>query len=164
MPPELLDAVKGSPFLLAFLVILGAVVWAAEKIGGVNGPVTRAWNSWQNRELNRIRREALLRAERRKIAEEERSGQVADLSAQVAALRAETSWLRGENEDHKRRDRIRDQYDHRMGDYVYGLLGEFRRAGGVYSDPPPPPDLSPMFIRPDDLPDTDPRELSSSSP
>jgi hypothetical protein len=150
---DVLDAAKGSPFLLAGLVIFGALVYGAEKLGGVNGPMTRAWAAWRNRELNRLRREALLRAERAKIAREEQTGVVGDLVRQVERLQAEVTWLEGEGNDNRRRDRARDAHDRAMSDYVHRLLNTARAAGVPFADPPPPLDLAPLLVVPDDLSD-----------
>jgi hypothetical protein len=157
---ELLSAAKDSPFALAALITLGAVVWAVEKLGSLNGPMTRMWTAWQNRELNRLRREAVYRAERRRIAADEESGRVADLARQVADLRAEVNWLTGENNEHKRRERLRDTYERRHVDYTLRLWRAARDAGVAFVEPPSPPDLTPMFVRPEDLP---PRERADAT-
>jgi len=151
VPPELLEAVKGSPFLLAALVIIAAVVWAAEKLLALQGPMTKLWRAWTDRELNRLKREAALRAERRRIAIEEEQGRVADLSRQLAEVRGEVQWLNRDRNDQRRRDRLRDAYERQLADYVYRLLAAFRSAGGVFADPPDAPELSPLIVTPEDL-------------
>lgn len=150
--PELLAAAKDSPFLLAALIVLAAVVWTVEKLGALNGPMTRTWTAWQNRELNKLRREAVYRAERRRIAAEEEQGQVADLNRRLVDLRAEVDWLTGENNDFKRRERLRDAHERVHADYTMRLYRAAREAGVAFVEPPPPPDLTPMFVRPEDLP------------
>ena len=91
---ELLDAVKGSPLLLAFLVVGGFVVYAVERLCGANGPVTLMLRAWQDRELRKLRREATLRAEQRRIEVEARSDREHDLLDQLAALRTELGEAR----------------------------------------------------------------------
>lgn len=150
---ELLSAAKGSPFLLAALVVLGAVVYAIEKLGGINGPITRLWGAWTNRELNRLRREALLRAERRRITQEEEEGRIADLTSQLDALRDQVGWQGRELNDYRRRDRIHDQHDRELGEYLWKLLRSARAAGVAFADPPEPPELAPMFVSPEDADD-----------
>ena len=86
---ELLDAVKGSPLLLAFLVVGGFLVYAVERLGGLDGPVSRALRAWQDRELRALRREAMVRAEQRRIEAEERGDRERDLLAQLAQARRE---------------------------------------------------------------------------
>jgi hypothetical protein len=86
-PVELLDGAKDSPLLLAVLVIGGFVVWAIERLSGANGPLTRALQAWQERELRRLRRE-------RAVAEERRAGEQAREDARVAELESEVAWLR----------------------------------------------------------------------
>jgi hypothetical protein len=80
---DLLKAAADSPLLLTFLVVLGGGVWAAEKLGGVNGPISRAVRAWQNRELRRLERERLLADRRREL----RDARIADLESEVAWLR-----------------------------------------------------------------------------
>jgi hypothetical protein len=136
---ELLDAVKGSPLLLAFIVVGGFLVYAVEKLGGLDGPITRALRAWQDRELNRLRREALLRAEQRKLDTEQES-------AVIARLRAEVAWLNRERADQRRRDRLRDQHDRALAGYL-GTVLRAARAGGLNLPPPPePPELAPLFV------------------
>lgn len=84
---ELLAAAAGSPFLLAFLVILGGTVWAVERLSGANGPLTRGVRAWQERELRRLRRERAVHAEQRATRQEQ-------ADARVAELEAEVEWLR----------------------------------------------------------------------
>ena len=147
---ELLSAAKGSPLLLAALVILGAVVYAVEKLGGINGPITRLWGAWQNRELNRLRRESLIRAEKARIAREEETGRVADLQAQVDGLRATIEWQVGELNDYRRRERLLSAHERAVGEYLARLLHAARAAGIAFADPPAMPELSPLLVMPED--------------
>jgi hypothetical protein len=80
---DLLKAAADSPLLLTFLVILGGAVWAVEKLGGVNGPISRAVKAWQNRELRRLERERLIDDRRREL----RDARIADLESEIAWLR-----------------------------------------------------------------------------
>lgn len=146
----LLAAAKGSPLLLGGLIVLGALIYAVEKLGGINGPITRMWDAWQNRKLNGLRREALLRAERRRIAQEEETGRIADLSAQIDGLRATVEWQNGELNDYRRRERIVNQYEREVADYVGRLLRAARGAGIPFAEPPEPPNLAPLLVFPED--------------
>lgn len=87
---DLLKAAADSPLLLAFLVILGGGVWAVEKLGGVNGPISRAVRAWQGRELRKLERERLVVDRRREL----RDARVADLESEVA-------WLRDQLDDRR---------------------------------------------------------------
>jgi hypothetical protein len=80
---DLLKAAAESPLLLTFLVVLGGGVWAVEKLGGVNGPISRAVRAWQERELRRLERDRLVEARRREL----RDARIADLESEVAYLR-----------------------------------------------------------------------------
>jgi hypothetical protein len=84
---ELLAAAVDEPLLLAILVVGGFLVWAVERLAGVNGPVTRAVRAWQERELRRLQREADLSTARRRIAQENEDARVAELEDEVAWLR-----------------------------------------------------------------------------
>jgi hypothetical protein len=66
---DLLKAAADSPLLLAFLVIGGFVVWAVEKLGSVNGPLTRAFRAWQRRELRKLEAQRARDTERARVAE-----------------------------------------------------------------------------------------------
>jgi hypothetical protein len=88
---DLLKAAAGSPLLLTILVVAGALVWAIEKLGGVDGPATRLYRAWTDREVRRIRRQQLVVRERRNLDD-----------ARVAELTDEVEWLR------RRLDRYED--------------------------------------------------------
>jgi hypothetical protein len=60
-----------------------------EKLGGVNGPISRAVRAWQERELRRLERDRLVEARRREL----RDARIADLESEVA-------YLRGQLDDH----------------------------------------------------------------
>ena len=83
----LLSHAQESPLLLAVLVGAGGVLAFIERVFALTGPVTKVAQWWQGRELARLKREALLRAECRRIEEEERSHR-------EAALAEENAWLR----------------------------------------------------------------------
>jgi hypothetical protein len=80
---DLLKAAAGSPLLLTCLVVAGALVWVVEKLGGVDGPLTRLVRAWQEREVRRIRRQQQLVRERRALDD----ARVADLADEVDYLR-----------------------------------------------------------------------------
>jgi len=84
---DLLAAAVDSPILLAILVVGGFLVWAVERLAGVNGPITRLYRAWQGRELSRLQREADLQIARRRIVQESDD-------ARVAELEDEVDWLR----------------------------------------------------------------------
>lgn len=89
MSPELLTAVKGSPLLLALLVGGWFAVYAVERLGGLDGPVSRLLRAWRDRELTRLRREALVRAEQRRIDAAERSDRERELLVELYRARRE---------------------------------------------------------------------------
>lgn len=129
MVGELLKYAQGSPFLLLALVVLGALLYAAEKVLALSGPMSGLVRWWQNRELSKLRREAELRAERRRIQMEEESALMGDLRAQVAELTREVARLRSvvrSGEAHQRAVR----------EWADGLLRSARAAGLAYVDPP----------------------------
>lgn len=82
---DLLKAAAESPLLLTFLVVLGGGVWAVEKLGGVNGPISRAVRAWQGRELRRLERDRLVDDRRREL----RDARIADLESEVSYLRGQ---------------------------------------------------------------------------
>lgn len=84
---DLLLGAAEEPLLLALVVIGGFLVWAVERLAGVNGPITRAVRAWQQRELRRLQREADLSAARRRITQENEDARVAELEDEVAWLR-----------------------------------------------------------------------------
>ncbi len=77
------------PWLASGLLVLGAVGVVVERVTGLVGPATKVAVWWSDREVRKLRHEAALRAERRRIEREEEEGR-------VAALRAEVEWLRQE--------------------------------------------------------------------
>lgn len=141
---EVLSAAEGIPWLAAAALGLGAVSWAVEKVAGLSGPATALARAWSNRELRRLRREALLRAERRRIAADEEAGRIADLSAQLAELREEVQHLRADRDAARRREARTERYAHELAQYGWRLLHAARAAGLVYVDPPdlPQPGLT----------------------
>jgi hypothetical protein len=84
---SLLGFAQDSPLLLAVLVGAGGVLATVERVFALTGPITKVAHWWQGRELARLKREALLRAERRRIQDEERSHR-------EAVLTEENAWLR----------------------------------------------------------------------
>lgn len=84
---DLLAAAVDSPLLLAILVVGGFAVWAIERLADVNGPITRLYRTWQDRELRRLQREADLSVARRKLAQDADDARVAELLDEVAWLR-----------------------------------------------------------------------------
>lgn len=148
----LVDAAKGSPRLLAAVVLVLLVVGAAERLFALSGPLTSVVRWWQGRTLSRLRREALIRAEQRRIEREQSKTREDDLLDRLADLDAEVEWLRLERADQRRRDRARDTYDRAMAAYVYDLAGRARASGIPVDDPPRPPDLAPLLVEEDTAP------------
>jgi TolA-binding protein len=126
---ELLRAAQAVPWLGAALVAVGTVSWVVEKVAGLTGPITTLHRAWADRELRRLRRSALLRAERRRLAAEEESAVMADLRSQIADLSAEVARLRGTVREAEASQR-------RVKDWADGLLRAARAAGLHYADPP----------------------------
>lgn len=148
----LLDAAKDTPWLLSTLVVGLGVVYLAERLFALSGPITKVLDWWRGRTLTKLRREALIRAEQRRIEREERAAEAADLSHRLADLQAEVEWLREERADQRRRDRVRDGYDRRMSAYVFDLAARARASGMEVDDPPRPPDLAPLLVEEDTAP------------
>lgn len=126
---DLLGAARDVPWLAAGILGLGAASWVVERIAGLTGPVTTLHRAWADRELRRLRREALLRAERRRLDTEEESAVMADLRAQVAELSLRLDALR-------RTVRAGEEHRRGMRDWADGLLRAARAAGITYTDPP----------------------------
>jgi hypothetical protein len=127
--PDLLRYAEGSPFLLLALVILGAVLYAAEKLFALSGPMSGLVHWWQGRELAKLKRDAEVRAARRAIQAEEESALLRDLRGQLAELETNVGRLREER-------RRREAHDRAMREWAEGLLRAARAAGLRYIDPP----------------------------
>lgn len=93
---ELLTAAEHLPWVGSGVLVLGAVGVIVERVTGLAGPATKVANWWHEREVRELRREAKLRAERRRIEREEEEGKVAALRAEVEWLRSEVRRLRAE--------------------------------------------------------------------
>jgi hypothetical protein len=126
---ELLGAAKDFPVLLVALIVIGGTLYAAERVFALSGPITKLVSAWRNRELARLRREALLRAERRRLQLEEENAVMADLRTQLADLTREVGRLRGVVRASEAHNRV-------MRDWADGLLRSARAAGLTYVDPP----------------------------
>jgi hypothetical protein len=126
---ELLGAAKDFPVLLVALIVIGGTLYAAERVFALSGPITKLIDAWRNRELARLRREALLRAERRRLQLEEENAVMADLRTQLTDLTREVGRLRGVVRASEAHNRV-------MRDWADGLLRSARAAGLTYVDPP----------------------------
>jgi hypothetical protein len=126
---DLLGYAKGSPFLLLVLVVVAAAIYAAERLLALSGPMSKLVKWWQGRELARLRREATVRAERRRLQMEEESAVMADLRSQVRELTVEVGRLRSVVRSSEAHHRV-------MRDWADGLLRSARSAGLTYVDPP----------------------------
>jgi hypothetical protein len=91
---DLLLSAAEEPVLLAVLVIAGFVVWAIERLSGANGPLTRAVQAWQERELRRLRRERAVQVEQRAVRQEAADARVAELEDEVEWLREQLRRVR----------------------------------------------------------------------
>lgn len=148
----LVEVAKDTPWLLAIVVVVLLLLGAAERLFALSGPITSIVRWWKGRTLAKLRHEALVRAEQRRIEREQTADRVDDLMAQLADVRAEVEWLRDERADQRRRDRVRDAYDRKMSTYSHVLAGQARAAGIAVEDPPDPPDLAPLLIEEDTSP------------
>src|SRR4051812_11828670 len=126
---EVLAAAGDVPWLAAAVLGLGALSWAVETVAGLRGPITTLRRAWADRELRKLRREALIRAERRRIDAEEDSAVMVDLREQVAHLAEEVTRLRATV-------RAAAAHHRTMHDWADGLLRAARSAGVLYVDPP----------------------------
>lgn len=126
---DLLAYAKGSPFLLLALVVVGAVLYAAERLFALSGPMSGLVRWWQGRELSKLKREAEVRAARRAIQMEEESALMADMRSQLADLTREVARLRSVVRSSEAHHRV-------MRDWADGMLRAARSAGLQYADPP----------------------------
>jgi hypothetical protein len=126
---ELIDAARGVPWVAGGVLTLGFLSWVVERIAGLSGPATALHRAWSDRELRALRREAHLRAERRRITAEEESAVIADLRDQVADLATEIARLRAAV-------RAAEEHHRQIHDWAAGLLRTARNAGVIYVDPP----------------------------
>lgn len=136
---ELLAAAQGVPWLTGALLVGGVLSWAVEKFAGLSGPATALLRAWTDRDLRKLRREALLRAERRRLRAEEEGDRISDLSAQLVELRTEVGQLRADRDSARRREARMERYAHELAQYVWRLLHTARAAGVQYVDPPQTP-------------------------
>lgn len=143
---DMLTVAKGSPLIFGALLVLGAVVYVVERLAGLNGPLTRAWTAWTERELRKLRRDALLLAERRRVQAEDEQGRVGDLTRQVADLRATVHELSEDLRAARGRERRREAQLRALGDYMDRLLRTARAAGVPFADPPVMDDSGPIPV------------------
>jgi hypothetical protein len=126
---ELLAAAADFPVLVAALVVVGGLLYLAERLFALSGPMSKLVSAWRNRELARLRRDALVRAEKRRLQMEEESAVMADLRAQVQELTGEVARLRSVVRASEAHHRV-------MRDWADGLLRTARSSGLQYVDPP----------------------------
>lgn len=126
---DLIGLAKGAPALALALAIFSAALYATERLLALTGPATRFVRWWRGRELSRLRREAEVRAEQRRIQREEEDAVMADLRTQVAGLSQEVARLRGVVRASEAHHRV-------MRDWADGLLRSARAAGLTYVDAP----------------------------
>jgi hypothetical protein len=113
---ELLRAAEGSPLLLAFLVVGWFLSYAVERLCGSNGPAVRLVALWRDRELRRLRHEALVRAERRRLDHEAASAREADLLTNLDHLRRRVAQLTAERDELRARIERRHRLPQPRGD------------------------------------------------
>lgn len=126
---DVFAAAKDFPVLLAALITVTGLLYLAERVFALSGPITKLVAAWRNRELARLRREALVRAERRRLQLEEENAVMADLRTQVAELMREVGRLRAVVRSSEAHHRV-------MRDWADGLLRSARASGLNYVDPP----------------------------
>lgn len=126
---DLISLAKGVPALAIGLAVVAALLYASERLLALSGPLTKLVAAWHGRELARLRREALVRAEKRRQQLEEEGAVLADLRDQIRDLTVEVGRLRTVV-------RSRESHDRVMRDWADGLLRSARSAGLAYVDPP----------------------------
>lgn len=126
---DLINLLKPVPALALALAVLSTLIYVVEKFLALSGPMSKLVRWWHGRELARIRREAEVRAERRRIAHEEESAILIDLREQVADLTREVVRLRGVVRSSEAHHRV-------VREWSEGLLRAARTAGLQYVDPP----------------------------
>jgi len=151
-----------GPWFLALLLVGLFLVYAAEKIGGKDGPISRVLAWFSNRELNALRRQGELEAERQRIAAltESRAVQrfrrrLADAYDEIEELEGTVEWLLQDRNDQRRRDRARGHFDRALVDWFQQVIRTVAEAapGTLIPDPPRPPEgLAELLVIGDDLP------------
>lgn len=126
---DLIGLVRGVPGLAITLAAVSAVLYGAERLFALSGPITKLVAAWHGRELARLRREAVVRAEKRRLQMEEESATLADLRDQLRGLTQEVARLRSVVRSSEAHNRV-------MRDWADGLLRSARSAGLTYVDPP----------------------------
>ena len=126
---DLITLAKGVPALAIALATIAALLYASERVLALSGPLTKLVAAWHGRELARLRRESLLRAERRRIQLQEEGAVLADLRDQLHGLTQEVARLRAVVRSSEAHNRV-------MREWADGLLRSARAAGLSYVDPP----------------------------
>lgn len=164
---ELIAGAEGiGPWFLALLLLLGFSVYALEKLGGKEGPITRALAWFSNRELNQLRRQAELEAERKRLAELVEGRAVARLRKRLAEaydeideLESIVDWLLRDRNDQRRRDRERGRFDAELVkwfDLVIRAVADAAPGMRLPAPPRPPEGLADLLVMNEDLPDDAP--------
>jgi len=134
VPADLWARLANYPLLFLGVLLLSVALYAAERLLALSGPMSALLRWWRGRELASLKREAELRAERRRIQMEEESAMMTLLRSQVAELSAEVERLRTV---------VRaSEVSHRnLKAWADGILRATRAAGLAYTDPPRTGDL-----------------------
>lgn len=163
---ELIAAAQDvGPWFLALLLLLLFAVYAVEKLGGKDGPLTRFGNYLRNRELHALRRQAAIDQERRQMLRDAESETVALLRTQLAALRLEMTelkerqaddeeelrWHRAEANDLRRRDRHRSAWERDMTVWLARNLPRWKAGLPPADEPPLFEPLAAMLVMEDDV-------------
>lgn len=152
-----------GPWFLALLLMGLFFVYAAEKLGGKDGPITRTLNAISNRELNKIRRDGEIEAERQRLAALTESeavrrlrGRLAEAYTEIDELETTVEWLLRDRNDQRRRDRLRGEFDRELVEWLDQVLAIAQKGGLVVPTPPRPPELERLLVLTEDLPDEAP--------
>lgn len=151
-----------GPWFLALILLGLFAVYALEKLGGKEGPITRALAWFANRELNALRRQAEIETERKRLAELTEGRAVTRLRrrleeayGEIDELEGTVDWLLRERTDQRRRDRARGQFDTELVSWVDQVIRMVADAspGVRLPDPPrPPAGLAELLVPEEDLP------------
>lgn len=164
---ELLGAAgELGPWFLALLLLGLFIVYALEKLGGKEGPITRILTWFSERELNALRRQGEIEQEKQRIAALTEGRAVARLRKRLAEaydeieeLEGTVDWLLKDRNDQRRRDRARGQFDVELVEWFDAVIRAVAdHAPGVRlpTPPRPPEGLAELLVLDEDLPDDAP--------
>lgn len=168
---ELLSAAGDlGPWFIALVLLVLLSVYVLEKLGGKDGPITRALAAISNRELNRLRREGEVEVERQRLAALTESRAVTRLRRRLSEAYTELDemestidWLLRDRNDQRRRDRMRAQFDQQLIEWLDVVFEAAAAAGLSLPAPPRPPQLGDLIVLDEDLPEDHPPLRTRSS-